>query len=95
MLPRIVSVNFPGGRRLSIQYDDASSVIYDLTNVIAKGNLATPLADDSFLHQVKITDRGRSLLWPNGLEFCADALRLQGEKQPTVKKPKRIASISH
>lgn len=73
-------------------YSANATVIKDLKPVIAKGNLGAALADDSFLAQVVITERRRSLLWPDGLELCADALRLAGEAPELTKKARRVRS---
>ena len=80
MSPYIVKVEPLADQLLSIEFNDGETRIKDLKPVIARGNLAAPLMDSAFLRQVQIHDRGRSLLWPNGLEFCADALWLQGQK---------------
>ncbi|MBM3329086.1 MAG: DUF2442 domain-containing protein [Calditrichaeota bacterium] len=80
MLHRIVSIESLPGRSLAVEFSDGETLIKDLNEVISRGNLAAPLADPNFLRQVRITERGRSLLWPNGLEFCADALHVQGKK---------------
>jgi len=94
MNPRIIEVKALSGHRLAIRYDDGLNVIKDLNHVIEIGNLAAALADESFLRQVQITERGRSLLWPNGLEFCADALRIQESASAKLKRSRKTVSIT-
>ena len=95
MDPYIIAVKVIPNHRLAIEFNDGVTVTKDLSPLIARGNLYADLEDEKFVWQFQISHQGYALLWPNGLEFCADALRLQGEKQPPNKRPKRIASLTH
>ncbi len=91
-LPFIISVKVLQGYRLEMTYNDGVIAVKELNPLIQRGNLYGALADETFLRQVQITERGRSLLWPNGLEFCADALRMQDSESKKAPRPKRVAA---
>ncbi|NJL33618.1 MAG: DUF2442 domain-containing protein [Chloroflexaceae bacterium] len=61
-----------------LTYYDGEVVTVDLAPLIAPGGVYRPLADSDFFAQVTIGERGRFLAWPDSLELCADALRMQG-----------------
>jgi len=94
MQPRILKVTVLTNQRLNLLYSNSESVVVDLGRVIRVGNLAAALADESFIRKVKISHGGGALLWPNGLEFCADALRMQGEKI-TESESLSITTLTH
>ncbi len=61
----------------SLNRSNLSAVVFkDLNPLIIRGNFFLAFKNDDFLRQVQIAERGRSLLWPDRLEFCADALKL-------------------
>ncbi len=92
IFPKILNVSVIDERHLELQYDDSKTFIIDMAPIVAIGNLATQLAKESYLRRVQISHRGRSLLWPNGLELCADALRLQGESETKSKRRRKATS---
>jgi hypothetical protein len=63
---------------LRLTYADGSTVDIDFTSLIQQGGVYAPLADPAFFAQVRIGAGGRFIEWPNGLDFCADALWRQG-----------------
>ena len=65
--------------RLSVLYEDGAQFIVDMAPLIERGGLFGQMKEPEFFSQVVIGPRGRSLCWPNELDFCADALRLEGE----------------
>jgi len=69
----------PHQQSLILRYADGAEFVVDMAQVIAQGGVYAPLADPVFFAQVQVGRRGRFLAWPDELEFCADALRLQGQ----------------
>lgn len=67
--------------RITLEYDDGLICEVDFSEVIARGGVFSLLKEKSFFEQVSIGENGRSLVWPNKLDFCADALRLKGVKK--------------
>lgn len=65
--------------RLGLLYADGAAVIVDFEPIIAEGGVFSPLADPAFFAQAQLGSRGRFIVWPGDLDFCADSLRLDGQ----------------
>jgi len=61
---------------LELKYSDGGVVIADFKPVIAKGGVFAGLADPLVFNQVRLGERGRSVEWPDDLDFCADSFRV-------------------
>ena len=70
--------------RLFIRYVDGVEFTVDLNPLISRGGIFERLKDPKYFVQVQIGPRGRSLVWPDDLDLCADALRLQWEDSISV-----------
>lgn len=81
MLHRIKEVTVEENYKLSIVYENGSSVAVDFTPIIHKGGIFTQLSDRNFFAQVAIGQNGRHLQWPDEIEFCADALWLKSHPE--------------
>lgn len=66
-------------RIVLLRYTDGAEFAVDMAPVIQQGGVFAQLASPDFFAQAQVGRRGRFLLWPDELEFCADALRLQGQ----------------
>jgi hypothetical protein len=78
MLHEIRSATPQAAAHLRLTYADDSTVEIDFAPLIQQGGVYASLADPSFFAQVRIGAGGRFIEWPNGLDFCADALWRQG-----------------
>jgi hypothetical protein len=77
---------------LRLRYADGVVIRVDLQRVIAQGGVFSPLADPAVFAQVAIGAGGRFVEWPGAIDFCADALRLEG--RPVYEAPTgRIAPV--
>ncbi len=65
--------------KLHLIYSDGERVTVDFKPIIERGGIFQPLATPQFFSQVSIGERGRYIEWPGGIDFCADALRLEGQ----------------
>jgi hypothetical protein len=65
--------------RLGLLYQDGAAFIVDFKPLIAEGGVFSPLSHPPFFTQVQLGPRGRFIVWPGDLDFCADALRLDGQ----------------
>jgi len=75
---KITDVKPDGSLKIKLTYSNARSITIDLTSRVKKGGVFAPLADPSFLAQVKIGRNGRFLEWPGEIDMCADALWFEG-----------------
>ncbi|MBA2671806.1 MAG: DUF2442 domain-containing protein [Gemmatimonadetes bacterium] len=66
-------------RRVALTFADGFSGRVDFNPLIARGGVYAPLAEAAFFSQLRIGEGGRTLEWPDKLNFCADALRMQAE----------------
>jgi hypothetical protein len=78
MLRTIRSVAPEANYKLRLTYSDGETIVADFTPVIQRGGVFAPLSDPEFFSQVSIGERGRYIQWPGALDFCADALWLEG-----------------
>lgn len=67
--------------RLRISYDDGQTIEVDFAPTIARGGIFTALADWDVFEKVRPDARGRSVCWPGEIDFCADALWIEANRQ--------------
>ena len=72
----IVSVKTLPNYRLHLCYDDGVEGEVDLSAEVGKGVFAG-WRDHKHFSSVKISRGGRSLVWPDEIDLCADALYLE------------------
>lgn len=76
-LRRIISIDSVADAHVTLRFEDGSIAEIDFEPLINSGGVYGKLADPAFFKQVAIGGRGRTLAWPDDLDFCADALWLQ------------------
>ncbi len=59
-------------------YLDGETIVVDFTPVIQRGGVFAPLSDPEFFLQVSIGECDRYIQWLGELDFCVDALWLEG-----------------
>ncbi len=57
-----------------LKYVSGESVEVDFTSLINQGGIFSRLQDEAYFQQVTVGEDGRYIEWPEGLDFCADAL---------------------
>lgn len=80
MLYRITSAIPKPDYTLHLTYSDGTAVVVDFKAVIDEGGVYAPLANPDVFNHVSIGSRGRFIQWPGEIDFCADALWLEGRK---------------
>lgn len=80
-LHRIKTVEPSGDFSLRLTYDDGCVVLADFSKLIQKGGVFATLGRRSFFGRVQVRNGGREVVWPGAIDFCADALRIQGTIQ--------------
>ena len=78
VLRKIEAVEAQPSHRLRITYEGGETLVVDFTPLIQQGGVFAALADPAFFAQVQVDPRGRAVGWPGDIDFCADALWLQG-----------------
>jgi len=68
------------GCKVHLTFSDGVSGEVDFAPVAERGGVFAKLSDPRLFSQVRIGERGRSLEWPDDLDFCADALWLDCRK---------------
>ena len=92
---RITRVTPMPGFQLRLVFDNGAEGVADLSGLVSRGVFVALAAGDVF-RQVQIGPSGE-LLWPNGLDLCADALymRITGQSPadvfPSLRREARIA----
>jgi len=75
---------------LRLVYTTGETVTVDFEPILRRGGVFAPLRDAEFFRQVALGQGGRYIEWPGGLDFCADALWLEGKRSP--KKLTRVGT---
>lgn len=94
MLRTIRSVSLEPNSQLRLTYADGETIVVNFLPVIQRGGVFAPLSDPEFFSQVCIGERGRYIQWPGELDFCADALWLEGRASEDVALHKREERVS-
>lgn len=72
---RITKVEPRPNRKVWLLYEDGRAGEVDFASLIDRGGVFTKLAESKFFERVRVGESGRFLEWPDGIDFCADALR--------------------
>lgn len=83
MLRRITKITIYADSTLHLTYADGKTVTVDFKSLTQHGGVFSMLGDSDFFSQVSIGEGGRYIEWPGELDFCADALWLQGHNEGT------------
>jgi hypothetical protein len=83
---RIKSVEVVRYPVLRITFDDGLSGEYDLSDLIAEGQVFAALKDEAYFRTVSVGEYGHTFGWNlddlgNEIDFCPDATRIQIETQ--------------
>ncbi len=81
---RIQSAKPLPGYRIQLTYEGHEPFVLDFTSVVQRGGVFTPMSDPGFFEKVRADLDGRYIEWPGEIDFCADALWLQGHPEETV-----------
>lgn len=73
-LRRIIKIAHLGEMRMVLVFDDMTVVVANFAPTAAKGGIFARLLDPAYFRKARIAHGGRSLAWPQSLDFCADAL---------------------
>jgi hypothetical protein len=73
--------------QLEIVFEDGRPRTVDLSSLIRGGGVFATLRDPGAFGQVRRDARGRALVWPNGVDLCADALWLAAEHGGAMPSP--------
>lgn len=76
---RITHLSLKQPSTLELDYSDGTRATIDFSPLIRRGGAWSALADPHVFGLARIGDDGRSITWPNEIDFCADALWLIGQ----------------
>jgi hypothetical protein len=78
---------------LHLTFDGNEERLFDLKPYF-KGSLFVPLKNEELFKKVRVSQKPRGLIWPNGADLCADMLYMNS--RPHEAKDDTVASgISH
>lgn len=79
LLNEITALRQVGPFRLELVYNDGATFTVDFLTYAQDGGVFGRLADPEYFGQVQIGEGHGYIEWPDGLDFCADALRMDAE----------------
>lgn len=94
MITRVTSAKYVHAYVLELRFDDGSQGRVDFRPWIAgRGGLFAALEDIETFKQVQLDSEAGTVVWPNGVDFCPDALRHHATGAPLPgDEPRRPAS---
>ena len=84
-LVRVVSVEWLGGHRLRVKFDNGDVGDVDLAKHLKFRGLCKPLADPAFVARVHVDEETGGLLWPGDLDFDTELLHHYATGKPLPK----------
>ena len=91
MIPNVkiteVSVQGPGLLRLT--WDDGVMRDHDVSDMLTRHPLLKMLNIPEVFRDVEVINWGGGIGWPNGADFCAQALRMRSDEQEKSKSKVR------
>jgi hypothetical protein len=75
MFPRIVAVKPLKNYIVELTFTDGLCAPVDLSRwIVGHGGVFEPLHDENYFRQVKVDPEAKTIVWPNGVDFCPDVL---------------------
>lgn len=74
----VLKASANGDSLLRLVFADGEERVVDFKPVIQRGGVFTRLSDPQLFARVSVSKDGRYIEWPGEIDFCADALWLEG-----------------
>jgi len=83
MFPRITGVRYLKDYWLELTFSDGQVAKLDFRErIIGRGGVFTALENLDFFRQVQVDPEAKTLVWPNGVDFCPDVLYSEALGRP-------------
>ncbi len=92
-LENVIVDAVPDGKTWSVRlgWANGAATVSSFRHLLGRGVMRR-LAEPGFFAQVQVGDRGRTLVWPGDIEFCADALWFEAHPEDNpYREPARTA----
>ena len=84
MIPRVCKVEYLKDYQLEVSFTDDTVAKLDFRQrVVGRGGVFKPMENLNFFKQVKVDSEAGTLVWPNGVDFCPDALYCEATGKST------------
>lgn len=89
MFPRITDVRYIRDYRLELTFSDGVQAELDFSGrIVGRGGVFEALENRDFFRRVNVDAEARTLVWPNGVDFCPDVLYSEATGRPIpIKQP--------
>jgi uncharacterized protein YnzC (UPF0291/DUF896 family) len=92
MLYTVKKVEYVEGYKLKLKFNDGKVKIVDFEDRLKEAkNMFGPLKNINYFKKVK-TD-GTTIVWPNGLDLCPDALYERGKDVEKITRKRKSSSL--
>ena len=83
MFRRITNVRYVKDYRLELTFSDGQQAELDLHDrIVGRGGIFTALEDLNVFRLVRVDPEVKTLVWPNGVDFCPDVLYSEATGRP-------------
>ncbi len=88
MSARVTSVHHVRDYVLELHFDDGSHGQIDFrSRIVGRGGAFAAIEDIATFRQVRVDEEAGTITWPNGVDFCPDALRHEATGAPLPQAP--------
>jgi hypothetical protein len=83
MFPQIKDANHIQDYLLEITFADDNEAMLDFSErIVGRGGVFAALENVALFQQVQVDEEARTLVWPNGVDFCPDVLYSESTNTP-------------
>ena len=83
MFPRITNVRHIKEYCLAITFSDGLEAELDFHDrIVGRGGVFTTLEEEAYFRRVSVDPEARTIVWPNGVDFCPDVLYAEATGRP-------------
>ena len=83
MFPRITNVRYVEAYRLVLTFSNGLEAELDFRDrIVGRGGVFAALEEGDFFRRVSVDPEAKTLVWPNGVDFCPDVLYAEATGRP-------------
>ena len=86
----VAAVADPNTHTVALTWANGETTVNGFRHLVGKG-VFTVFDEPAFFAQVRVGERGRSLEWPDDIDFCADALWFETHPEDAPQQPRKFA----
>jgi hypothetical protein len=78
---KIIKIELLDDYKINLIFNDSTNYKFDLNKYFHEGSVFLKIKNKQLFNQVRISNDGRALVFPNEIDFCADSLWLKAHPE--------------